>query len=298
MDERITFVARAVRALQRADRTHQVFGASTHRYQVAPPLSEDALASIERERGVRFPTELRTYLTTYSSGGVGPYYGLVPLTEADAMLVDHMGAEALGAWGAPFSGAAEVERYDGCVFASMQGCGHFSVIVLDGPHAGEVWSEGEGGGQLAVESRSFLDWMRDWAERALVDWAIGAIPRAFDAGRSAIVAEDAFALAKDALSRASEAKEADAARALGLGLALANDLEGAERLLALAASSETQEPAARAALDRARIAKARGRWVDVESHAREALGVAGIWASTKHLARCVLVEALERTGQD
>lgn len=184
---RIESLVAKMDALAVADPERQIFGATEHDWARLAPLSETDVRGLEVARDVRFPEDHRCYLTTVSAGGAGPYYGIVPLTEADDMLRRHVGGDISPRWGAPFDpmcADAQINNenedesiprpgpdgYDGCVFVAMQGCGYFSVLVLTGEHAGEVWSENQdGGGALAPEAKSFLEWMEQWADRALVE---------------------------------------------------------------------------------------------------------------------------------
>jgi hypothetical protein len=67
-----------IRLLAEIDREHQVFGASTHQYQLAPTLDEPAVRAIEARLGVTLPDDYRSYLCSVGASGAGPYYGLLP----------------------------------------------------------------------------------------------------------------------------------------------------------------------------------------------------------------------------
>src|SRR5262249_45669105 len=69
-------------ALRRLDVHLQVFGASTHRYQLAPVLAQADLAAFEQEFGVALPADYAAFLTELGDGGAGPGYGLYALVKS------------------------------------------------------------------------------------------------------------------------------------------------------------------------------------------------------------------------
>ncbi|MFD6434935.1 SMI1/KNR4 family protein [Streptomyces venezuelae] len=67
-------------ALRDAPNRRAVFGAyfkeRGHRFELRPVLTEEQVAAVERQRGVRFPEEYRSFLLEVGAGGAGPDYGL------------------------------------------------------------------------------------------------------------------------------------------------------------------------------------------------------------------------------
>jgi hypothetical protein len=57
----------------------EVFGSRGHRWVLEEPLTEDGLAELEEQMGVRLPEEYRTFLRHVTAGGAGPAYGLFPV---------------------------------------------------------------------------------------------------------------------------------------------------------------------------------------------------------------------------
>lgn len=57
----------------------EVFGALGHRWALEEPLTEEGLAELEGQIGVRLPDGYRTFLLHVAAGGAGPAYGLFPL---------------------------------------------------------------------------------------------------------------------------------------------------------------------------------------------------------------------------
>src|SRR5947209_5864891 len=71
-----------IRLLAAIDPDRHVFGAGTHQYQLAPPLTDAELVTLEAGVGP-LPTEYRTFVRTLGAHGAGPYYGLVELRRPD-----------------------------------------------------------------------------------------------------------------------------------------------------------------------------------------------------------------------
>jgi hypothetical protein len=179
----------------------RVFGASLHRFQFNPVLTEADVAHFEDCFRVRLPTEYRRFLTEVGNGGAGPYYGLFPLgmmDEADG----HVPWEKVGGlvgdpavpfphtdeWNGEFDpdeegvtdeavAAAEAANWSpalvsGAIPICHRGCALRDWLVVSGPLAGEVWHDArvDWGGlrPVTVDGRrdSFLSWYRRWLEEA------------------------------------------------------------------------------------------------------------------------------------
>ncbi|SBU91655.1 SMI1 / KNR4 family (SUKH-1) [Streptomyces sp. Ncost-T6T-1] len=56
-----------------------MFGALGHRWVLEDPLTDDELAELEAQVGVRLPDDYRSFLTRVGTGGAGPAYGLFPV---------------------------------------------------------------------------------------------------------------------------------------------------------------------------------------------------------------------------
>lgn len=67
-----------LRELASKDSSLKISGASTHRYQLNPPLQEADITVLEGRYRVRFPEEYRSYLSQFSHGGAGPGHGVFP----------------------------------------------------------------------------------------------------------------------------------------------------------------------------------------------------------------------------
>lgn len=215
MDAEIESLLHRLARLRRADPALQVYGALEHRHRLAPPLAPAMLARIEARYGVRLPEPYRRFVTTAGNGGAGPELGLVafafvddargevlPRPEDDTapFLYDGAVRRALsGPQGPslpfPLTGPSEAEGIDlghGTWDLGDLGCATRSLLVLDGPFAGEVWIDDRAnecgvmpfrdwardfvGGPLPSDS-GFLAWYGDWLDRALEEARPGGAPR-------------------------------------------------------------------------------------------------------------------------
>ncbi|MGW0846462.1 SMI1/KNR4 family protein [Streptomyces sp. NPDC002787] len=76
-------VRQRVVALRGERAAGEVFGSSGHGWALEEPLSEDALAELEAQVGVRLPEEYRTFLAQVGAGGAGPSYGIFPVLRVE-----------------------------------------------------------------------------------------------------------------------------------------------------------------------------------------------------------------------
>lgn len=192
-----------VELLQRLDGELQVFGASTHEWQWAPPLTRETLDSFEHRAGVRLPDDLRGFLLELGSAGAGPYYGLAPLPddlEAAKLREAFVGDAALD----DESVRKDPSRMGGALVLAEHGCGYKSLLALNGPREGQVFSDSrEASGGVVLEATSFRAWYDDWLDRALVEWAQRALPELATSDVRPPEAEEALELVAPLLEAAA-----------------------------------------------------------------------------------------------
>uniref|UniRef100_A0AAU2JXK6 SMI1/KNR4 family protein n=1 Tax=Streptomyces sp. NBC_00049 TaxID=2903617 RepID=A0AAU2JXK6_9ACTN len=172
--------AQAVRARlrEKAARTHSSEG---HRYELNPPLPEARIRAFEQEHGIRLPAAYRSFVATVGDGPAGPDHGLLPLVSPRPEADDDWAVD--GEWeddrrpgrlAAPFPLAAprpgpfgrEAEEWTrGTLTLSEQGCGMYSRLILNGPHAGEVWWLDPDWGGFVPTSPGFRTWYTEWLEK-------------------------------------------------------------------------------------------------------------------------------------
>ncbi|MCX5410194.1 SMI1/KNR4 family protein [Streptomyces sp. NBC_00335] len=79
VDQQWNGVRQRVVALGELSPSGEVFGSHGHRWVLEDPLTDDGLADLEAQVGVRLPDDYRSFLTCVGAGGAGPAYGLFPV---------------------------------------------------------------------------------------------------------------------------------------------------------------------------------------------------------------------------
>ncbi|KAA6218958.1 SMI1/KNR4 family protein [Streptomyces filamentosus] len=160
------------------------FGARTHRYVLTPPLPEAAIRAFEEAHGIALPPEYRSFVAAAGDGPAGPAHGLLPLTaprpEAasetgdadDGWAVDDEWREDRlpGRLAAPFPLAGPLpgplarpeDVTPGTLTLAEHGCGTYDRLVLNGPHAGEIWTLDPDWGGFTPVSPGFRAWYGAW----------------------------------------------------------------------------------------------------------------------------------------
>ncbi|HET9992115.1 MAG TPA: hypothetical protein VFQ65_26475 [Kofleriaceae bacterium] len=147
-------------ALAAADPELRRFGAARHRYELLPVLDTAAAAHL--------PDELRAYATQVAGGGIGPYYGLLPLADVQ-----------------PIAAVPGVTAFSRALPIAHLGCGYAAVIPLDGDARDRVWIDARALGVVAPMYGSFTAYMIDWIDRlATARWPEAFVPP----GRCALAA--------------------------------------------------------------------------------------------------------------
>lgn len=132
-------------AIARTDPRWKRFGANRHRYELRPPITRDDL-----------PDQLRAYARDVGGGGVGPYYGLLPLDRIERIRAPR-----------------GVTAWEHALPLAHMGCGYAAVLVPNG----EVWIDARAVGLVAPIYGSFDAYMIDWIDRlSRNDWPEGFVP--------------------------------------------------------------------------------------------------------------------------
>lgn len=185
-NERIERLAAKIVDLAAKDTEMKTFGASTfghgHHYQMNSVLSVDELADFEREFDVQLPNDYADFLTQIGNGGIGPYYGLYSLDQA---VSDDPGHKCRGFLASSFPLTEFFNPFDvdndvtddglfddgyicGSIVLSHQGCGYYDRLVITGPQAGQVWSDGRVSDQgIAPLGCDFYTWYDRWVTDAI-----------------------------------------------------------------------------------------------------------------------------------
>jgi hypothetical protein len=150
MSELHTRLREILAALSASDPRCKRFGAAQHRYELLPALTDIELTHFEERLGGALPAACDDYLeyvTRFSAGGVGPYYGLLPAQRVAA----HVQTRP-----APLGRSLPIAHL---------GCGYFAVMPIDGPAAGQIWFDFVPLGTQQLFQPSFTAFVLDWIDR-------------------------------------------------------------------------------------------------------------------------------------
>jgi hypothetical protein len=133
-----------------------------HRGALAEPIAAEQLRELETELGA-LPSDYRDFLAVVGVSGAGPGYGLLSPVNAARMPI----ARGTFAW---IDGEAPTQPACGVLPLAHAGCGVMWLLVLSGPHRGEVWVDARSSdGKAQRVAPSFSVWYRDWLASAVRD---------------------------------------------------------------------------------------------------------------------------------
>lgn len=157
MSELFARLREILAALTASDPPCKRFGAAQHRYELLPPITDIELSHIEEHLAATdaaptgtLPEDYADYVTRFSAGGVGPYYGLLRADRAAAYLIT-----------AP-SGVTAWKR---AVPIAHLGCGYAAVMPLDGAAAGQIWIDARSLHVVEPVRPTFTAFYLDWIDR-------------------------------------------------------------------------------------------------------------------------------------
>lgn len=198
------------------------FGSDSHKFELAAPVAEAAVAAFEAAHGVALPEDYRAFLLTAGNGGAGPYYGVSALEKAQpfaSFILDDVEADVLsqpsslkvGHNPRMASEAGRLTAYQGTLLIGTQGCTYEMLLVVTGECRGRVAYVDSDSNQApyVLRDADFLSWYERWLDELLGGYEIGAFGygpgggeadflRMFDDPTSddALKGEAAFALAR------------------------------------------------------------------------------------------------------
>ena len=199
MKEQLQRIQQKLAQAKAADKDLEVFGASSHKYHLNPPVSEAEVLAFEEKYGVSLPEDYRAFMLTIGDAKAkksdfiaGPYFGLYAFgTCVDELLYEKietylkapcnlspdMTREEWDALTDPLLPSEEEEEEDddkyfaerakvfgGLLPLGSQGCTYEHALVLNGKYAGRVVNVDL---DLAQPKFAFEANFLDWYERYL-----------------------------------------------------------------------------------------------------------------------------------
>lgn len=170
-------------------------------------MPEASIAAFEREHGINFPNQYRSFLATFGNTNVGPSLHFNNHEEAitpDSRLPFPLKSPFLGACSIAHQAIPQSQQWDdlkrlmtewdsipktqGVLNIADYGCALYCVLILNGPYSGHVWVlsgdaayYGPFGGSEALhdelstawtptdtpEDYTFFEWYEHWLDSAL-----------------------------------------------------------------------------------------------------------------------------------
>ena len=190
----------------------KVFGASSHKYKIGPPISINQVIAFEKRYHLQLPRCYRAFILnvgnggdSYQNSGAGPYYGIYPFGEAIDALVYGNPEQYLRKiptinpnmsnrdWEelilliedddiSDENYVKEVGKiYGGILPLGFQGCSSIHGLILNGPYRGRVVNL-----ELAMELKptfafdnNFLNWYERWLDEIISGKLIQKSPNWF-----------------------------------------------------------------------------------------------------------------------
>jgi hypothetical protein len=182
-------IADKLAALRRADPGLEVYGASSHRYHLNPPLSEREVLAFEARARVAIPDEYRAYLLEFANGGAGPdngVFSLDPSADVSTWRLDESfpiptarAREVIARpQGQRFLEGFEGDELPGTLELSDGGCGIMSFLIFAGEQRGIIWYSGAynevyPSASDTGEQVGFLEWYEEWLDKRLAPAVVG-----------------------------------------------------------------------------------------------------------------------------
>lgn len=176
-----------------ADRECEVFGASSHRYKLNPPLHRADLQKFEQTHGIILPESYAAFMTGIGNGGAGPYYGILPLGTNQTMELDRLHQPSSIQSTSLMEG--DIEAADNTVMADTdemsdteydeyiarmtqgllnigeQGCSYETMLVVTGELRGKViYMDLESHQTFITYEETFLDWYERWLDETIAGY--------------------------------------------------------------------------------------------------------------------------------
>lgn len=170
-------VVKRIAILKSLDNNCTMTYSEHHRYEFNPPVSLEYMEELEKNLGVIFPIELRTFYLEVGNGGAGPDSGLHRIEDLEAYRPheDWPGVEYIDA--AEDDGDEDVDnRVAGAMAIMDRFYSYQNLIVMNGKDAGKIiafipWDT------ICFESDSLIKVYNTWLDRRIgyFSWIKGLV---------------------------------------------------------------------------------------------------------------------------
>ena len=170
--------------LRERPRLMEWHGATGHHFVLNPPAAESDVAAFEAARGISLPEDYRDFLLLVGNGGVGPYYGIAPLSAPDEWFEEESAWPGFTASPCPFvyeqvtgpNWRQCLPKNDsdwgrGSIHVCDQGCTFTTRLVVSGPSRGRLFNfeaHRQPVPPYFVKDANFIDWYERWLDLALL----------------------------------------------------------------------------------------------------------------------------------
>lgn len=79
-DEHANYIKNLIKKVAEKDKNYEIFGSKVHQYELNETVSLEWVRAFEKQFQVKLPQEYVFFITKVGNGGVGPYYGIEPLS--------------------------------------------------------------------------------------------------------------------------------------------------------------------------------------------------------------------------
>lgn len=175
----------------KVDNACELFGASSHHYQLNPPIALCEIEKWQKRNNAKLPDDFVVFLTQIGNGGAGPYYGIERFEDSEnrydqvpglpSLLSPNMSEQAWQAMSYIDDDCSDEEFdqrenliHQGLFYLGTCGCEYDLLLVITGEFSGRViythhWCDSDKPYFFAYEM-SFLDWYERWLDEVIQEF--------------------------------------------------------------------------------------------------------------------------------